>query len=364
MGMEKEIINVSVIIPVFNTGNYLIPCVESLKYQTPVLEIIMVDDGSTDGSGNIIDALAQKDQGIKVIRQANQGPSAARNRGMDEATGEYIFFLDSDDRIIDHSLDFLYAEASKHRADVVMGNAVFCYPDGKRFNPYRNIAGDITGIPLTGKQCFAALMQTSAFAPMPFNYLCRREFLQSRQLRFEDTLYEDELWTPVLFGEAQKMVITNYDFYIYRRKREQSTTYNNDPVIRRHALFYITGRLKDYADGFMFEGDDREFKSWLYVKIFELYYFAFDLLSKTRDSSFDLPPHHLYCREEITDHLTEAPRRMVSSYYMRSVKALQEYGEWLRSEWVTNMQRINPDGKTIVLNAKRQKANLKKLQRP
>ena len=89
---------VSVIIPVYNVEKYLQKCLDSVINQTyKNLEIICVDDGSPDNSGGILDAYAQNDSRIIVIHQENAGVSAARNRGLDAATGEYIAFVDSDD---------------------------------------------------------------------------------------------------------------------------------------------------------------------------------------------------------------------------------------------------------------------------
>ena len=93
----KELI--SVIVPVYNTEMYLDRCVESIINQTyKNLEIILVDDGSTDGSGRICDAYKTKDKRVKVLHQKNSGPSAARNNGIIIAQGDYIGFVDSDEK--------------------------------------------------------------------------------------------------------------------------------------------------------------------------------------------------------------------------------------------------------------------------
>lgn len=91
---------VSIIIPVYNTAKYLPRCLDSVLTQTyQNLEVILVDDGSTDNSGQIADTYAKQDKRIKVIHQPNQGQSAARNVGLENATGKYISFVDSDDEI-------------------------------------------------------------------------------------------------------------------------------------------------------------------------------------------------------------------------------------------------------------------------
>ena len=186
--------NISVIIHVYNTEKYLRQCIESLTNQNLSLEIIIVDDGSTDGSGQTADELGKRDRRIKIIRQENKSLAAARNRGIDEATGEYVCFLDSDDLIKDHALEYLYSEASKRRVDVIMGNAIFFYPDGRIDNvgsPFGKITGETAGVPLTGKQCFVELMKKSAYVPMVYFYICRREYLRSRHFFFEDVMHED-----------------------------------------------------------------------------------------------------------------------------------------------------------------------------
>ena len=96
--MTKE--TVSVIVPVYNIAAELPRCVESVLAQTwDALEVILVDDGSTDGSGSLCDSFARQDARVRVIHQKNAGVSAARNAGVSRATGEYLAFVDSDDYV-------------------------------------------------------------------------------------------------------------------------------------------------------------------------------------------------------------------------------------------------------------------------
>ena len=111
---------VSIIVPVYNTGEYLAPCVESLIAQTyQNLEIILVDDGSTDGSGAICDDFACRDERIKVIHQKNSGVSAARNAGLKAALGDYLTFVDSDDLLVPSALETAMRYLRENDADVV-----------------------------------------------------------------------------------------------------------------------------------------------------------------------------------------------------------------------------------------------------
>jgi glycosyltransferase involved in cell wall biosynthesis len=119
---------ITIIIPLYNTALFLEKCVSSVRGQThPNLEIIIVDDGSTDGSGELADRLAENDERIKVIHQANSGASIARNRGIEAATGEYIGFVDSDDYIAPE----MYAHLLElmGREDLMMTQAARCEID-------------------------------------------------------------------------------------------------------------------------------------------------------------------------------------------------------------------------------------------
>lgn len=110
---------ISVIVPVYNIENYIEKTVESIRNQTyQNLEIILVDDGSSDNSGRILDKIAAKDSRIKVIHQENGGVTSARISGIKMATGEWIGFVDGDDFIEPDMYDILYANAIEHKADI------------------------------------------------------------------------------------------------------------------------------------------------------------------------------------------------------------------------------------------------------
>ena len=132
--MTKETDKISVIVPVYNVKNYLEDCVQSITHQTyPDLEILLIDDGSDDGSGEICDRLQMTDARIRVFHEKHKGVSGARNKGLKEAAGAYIAFVDSDDvlepdmyspvpaeihlkyqlRILSQNTGFLYLELSR-----------------------------------------------------------------------------------------------------------------------------------------------------------------------------------------------------------------------------------------------------------
>ena len=111
---------ISVIVPVYNVESYLRKCLDSIVGQTyKKLEIILVDDGSTDGSGSICDEYAKEDHRIKVIHKDNDGVSSARNIGIDNVEGKYILFVDADDIVNERYVEILYIELLKHKVDIV-----------------------------------------------------------------------------------------------------------------------------------------------------------------------------------------------------------------------------------------------------
>ena len=123
--MEKVMPKISIIIPVYNTEKYLVKCIDSLLYQSlEDIEIICVNDGSTDNSQKILDNYAKKDKRIKVIHQENKKQGAARNKGMGIATGEFIGYVDSDDWVDFDYFEELYIAAKKHNLDIALATNV------------------------------------------------------------------------------------------------------------------------------------------------------------------------------------------------------------------------------------------------
>ena len=114
---------ITVIVPVYNVENYLQKCLDSLLSQTyKNLEIIVVNDGSTDNSGNICQEYAQKDNRIVYIEKENSGQSAARNFGLDRMTGSYVTFVDSDDWVEQDYVEVLYRKLMEYQADIAVAN--------------------------------------------------------------------------------------------------------------------------------------------------------------------------------------------------------------------------------------------------
>lgn len=123
--------DITIIVPVYNNARYLRQCIDSLLSQTlKSIEILLVDDGSTDGSGNICDEYAKKDERICVIHKENEGLGLTRNVGMAAARGEYFTFVDSDDYVDPDMYRVLLEQANKYKADVCFGGSTLFYDNG------------------------------------------------------------------------------------------------------------------------------------------------------------------------------------------------------------------------------------------
>jgi glycosyltransferase involved in cell wall biosynthesis len=348
---KKSNINISVIIPIYNVEEYLPECIESVLNQGELrFEVILVNDGSTDRSGAIIDQYAQRDSRIKAIHKENGGASSARNVALDLAKGEYIAFIDSDDWVKENSLSELYGEAVKYQADVVMGNLWYHHKDGSIDNPFQPVPKAIRNQPLLGKDCFCLMVKTKSYAPMAVNYIYHRRLIEKIQIRFEEGIMaEDELWTPIVLCQAEKMVVTDTDFYYYRQQ-ETSVMHTTNLLRRLKSIFRVTDRLMTFISRYDFSGENNELKNWFYVNIFNLYSKAFSLLASVKDSSYQLPEHRLDCFWKDSWEMIPLPQKICKNYFRVAKAGLDKYTDWRTSEWVASVApRIKTGNKKLLL---------------
>ena len=156
---------ISVIVPVYNCKKYIKKCVDSIINQTfKDLEIILIDDGSTDESGKICDELKLKDSRIKVIHQENKGVSAARNEGVKASSGDYISFVDGDDYLSEDMYEFLYDNLKKSGADISVCGIVNCFlkEDGSE-KMVKQSSFNGSGV-LSGKEAMSEALKSRIFS--------------------------------------------------------------------------------------------------------------------------------------------------------------------------------------------------------
>lgn len=205
---------ISVIVPVYNAENWLRECVDSILSQTYCnLEIVLIDDGSTDSSPTLCDSYAQIYPQIKICHQSNQGLSAARNTGLDMASGSYIFFLDSDDFLEPDALETMYHTLTDTDADLIIGAYRKVSATGK--------ALEIEGFPYSSKtitiseEDFWQLSTRKSVAIVAWSKLYPRRLWN--KLRFPvGKIHEDNAVLHQIMEQCEKIVCLNQIIVNYR----------------------------------------------------------------------------------------------------------------------------------------------------
>lgn len=214
----------SIIVPVYNVRNYLGLCIQSLINQTlKDIEIICVNDGSTDDSLNILQEYAKKDYRIKICDKLNGGSSSARNLGLDVAEGEFILFVDSDDILEKEACDRLYMEILQTGADIVVfGAKVFPqYVANKHAWLWTNLYVNLKHYK---GNCVDALFNEKPSKPFIWNKCYRRSVIEENHIRFDEelSLGEDNLFLFEIFPNVEQIVYIPDQLYNYRCERTGS----------------------------------------------------------------------------------------------------------------------------------------------
>ncbi|MGF6822447.1 glycosyltransferase involved in cell wall biosynthesis [Microbacterium sp. ZKA21] len=221
--------DVSVVIPVYNSEAWLEDCLSSVLAQTGVtLELICVDDGSTDGSAIILQRIAEKDERVRIVTQANSGQSVGRNRGLDEAAGRYLIYLDSDDFWQGDVLSELVEYAESAHLDLLLFDS-FAFRDGEvasstweRYATYYQRSQEYRSA-RSGVQMLADMRDRRDYRPHVGLYLARTEFVRKVGTRFvPGIVHQDNPYTFSLLLHAERVAHVRLDFYA-RRIRPGST---------------------------------------------------------------------------------------------------------------------------------------------
>lgn len=206
---------ISIIVPVYNVEEYLEKCIESLIGQTyKNLEIILVDDGSEDKSGEICDLWKDKDSRIRVIYKENGGLSDARNAGMDIATGDYIGFIDSDDYINKRMYEILLNNMNDYNSDISVCSIKKVYESNEVYN------SDITNKNIsifTAEEALRDLIEEGVLKQTVWNKLYKKSVIKDIKFEF-GKIHEDEFWSYQVFGKSSKIVYTDEGMYYYLQR--------------------------------------------------------------------------------------------------------------------------------------------------
>lgn len=227
-------IKVTVIVPVYNVANYVSQCVESILAQSyKNLDIILVDDGSTDGSGAICDGFTALDERVRVFHFENAGVSAARNRGIKESCGEWICFVDGDDRVFPDYIECMLNLALEKGAEVVSTTEFMCDYDKDQ------VVNDKIEV-ITGQEAVRRILCYKL--PIGCNSkLFRKVFLEENGIKFFEDLAVGEgfNFNCLAFGRADKVAVCRRKIYFYRKDNPNSVTTKFNPVKWENGIYAI-----------------------------------------------------------------------------------------------------------------------------
>ena len=236
---------ISVIIPAYNTETYIAQCLLSLVKQTfREIEILVVDDGSTDNTRSIVKTFIQHDKRIKLITQENQGAGIAKNNALNQATGEFVAFVDSDDFLEKDALETAFNTCLKNNVDLVVFGA-----NGILENKKCKCLYGIEKVPQKFKNqiCQPAEIQKNLFN-IPVIAMCKlynREFLIKNNIYFQDTKTgEDQIFFIKSMLLAKSAYILSKNIYNYRRKRKGSLTFTKKK--KDNSVIYNFYAIEDF----------------------------------------------------------------------------------------------------------------------
>lgn len=301
----------SVIIPMYNSQNYITKCLESVIAINISKEIIVVDDGSTDNSCNVVKPYA--DNGlIKLYKQVNTGVSEARNLGLSVCMGDIIAFVDSDDYVNFPEFERFYNEFVIAEADIAVGNINVLSPNKtkKLYSPENKHRAK-----LRGQDYFSESLKNDYFVPLVFNYLFRRKFIQDNKLLFSHKMSEDDLWTTCSMCLANEIYVSSQVHYNYCIHNESLTGRNKDSSFKAVNLLAVAADLLTFVNHNTL---DINTIIWIYCKILYIYSEAFRIMKLTKEI------HYNFNYEEITNITKQVlsytdikAKRLALTYYMR-----------------------------------------------
>lgn len=206
--------DISIVIPVFNCETYLENCICSILKQDGVaLEVIFVNDGSTDKSAEIIEKYACSRDNFRLLHQENSGAAAARNHGMKYAQGKYTLFVDADDALVDGSLKDIFREAEKDDADILHLTHYICRKGEER----RKVSIYPVDEATDGIAYFKTMQRKRCLIAAPFNFLLRTDFISSLPFRFDTRLIRCQDLEFFIKAMLMAKKIRNYPvpYYLY-----------------------------------------------------------------------------------------------------------------------------------------------------
>lgn len=281
--MREYMCKVSVIVPVYNVEKYLKQCLDSLIAQTlKEIEIICVDDGSTDLSLNMIYEYQKHDDRFKIIHQENQGLSSARNAGLKEATGDFIYFCDSDDYIHPSAMEICYFTAKRENVDVLSFNYI-SFKDGEK-NYVEHTSNFPENRTITGIEMLDMAIQSEAYTPsIPLLFINKTYWNANKYFFIQGIIHEDHSFFIEILTTAKSAYHLN-EFLYFRRIRAGSI------MTTRQHIASAVGMLKtmeylSYLYGAGLSEKDMSVIEKYFVFCFRLFFNSYILLGNVECNS-------------------------------------------------------------------------------
>ena len=245
----------SIITPIYNVERFLAKCLDSITMQTfGDIEIILINDGSTDGSGDIARSYAKKDSRIHLIEQANQGQGHARNVGLKIASGEYIIFVDSDDFIELDMCEKLYKELEGGDIEVLV--TPFFMTKKNRRKPYRHFTNYVPQEQkynsIEGSEYLLKHLKKGTFITTISHLIIKNEYLRQKQIYFpEKLLYEDLIFCTDVFLQADTIItreIYGYNYFMSPNSTMRGKMTLEKKLLSTNSYYKITCLLRKRAE--------------------------------------------------------------------------------------------------------------------
>ncbi|MBR6407744.1 MAG: glycosyltransferase [Clostridia bacterium] len=244
--MGKKLI--SVIIPAYNSEKYIGACLDSLTDQINGLgEVIVVDDGSTDGTAEAVRKIAQKYECVRLLQKQNGGVSSARNAGLEAASGKYLLFCDADDAFAEGSAEFLLELMEKSGADAGRFEALSVGKNGRTRLPLPVAPGVLEGqrlrdeylFPMIGPSSSGELNRPSLFSGNVWNHIFKREIIEQNGVRFSTELFhaEDQLFVIEALIHCNKLAAADKPLYLYFQREGSAVRSFNERITQNAAAY-------------------------------------------------------------------------------------------------------------------------------
>lgn len=235
---------ISVIIPVYNVEPYLEQCLNSVLEQSFTdFEILCIDDCSTDRSLDILYQYAERDKRILILQNNKKGgPSISRNRGIENAKGEYIYLLDSDDWLMPDALQTLWEATEKYNVDVVLFNSSISAEEiGLGGTSVDWNMGSLYETVMTGQDAFSCIIEKNTWSSAVWRQFWSKKFIKDNEIKFEDkTKAEDWIFTTEALLCVERAVFINKVLHTYRRRTNSLSFSHDADMMKYYALNYMS----------------------------------------------------------------------------------------------------------------------------